>query len=221
MKLMRLGPPGQERPAAAAGPGRYVDLSDVVVDINADLLGSPERLEVAAAAARQRIEAGMTHDLADTRIGAPVARPHQILCIGLNYADHAAESGMDIPTEPIVFTKAPNTLIGPNDDVITPRGSTKTDWEVELAIIIGARCSYLDTVDQAADHIAGYAVANDVSERASSSIAAVNGARASPRQPSTPWAPGWSLPRRSTTSPTWDCGSTSTAPAGRPGRPPP
>lgn len=166
MKLMRLGPPGQERPAAAAGPGRYVDLSDIVVDINADLLGSPERLGVAAAAARQRIEAGMTHDLADTRIGAPVARPHQILCIGLNYADHAAESGMDIPTEPIVFTKAPNTLIGPNDDVIIPRGSTKTDWEVELAIIIGARCSYLDTVDQAADHIAGYAVANDVSERA-------------------------------------------------------
>jgi 2-keto-4-pentenoate hydratase/2-oxohepta-3-ene-1,7-dioic acid hydratase in catechol pathway len=100
------------------------------------------------------------------RIGAPIARPHQILCIGLNYSDHAAETGQAVPTEPILFTKSPNTLVGPNDDVRLPRGYSKADWEVELGIVIGRRTSYLDSVDQAAAAIAGYTVVNDVSERA-------------------------------------------------------
>jgi 2-keto-4-pentenoate hydratase/2-oxohepta-3-ene-1,7-dioic acid hydratase in catechol pathway len=99
------------------------------------------------------------------RIGAPIARPHQILCIGLNYRDHAAETGAQIPTEPVVFTKSPNTLIGPYDDVRIPRGSTKPDWEVELGIVMGRRASYLDTAQQAREAIAGYLVVNDVSER--------------------------------------------------------
>jgi 2-keto-4-pentenoate hydratase/2-oxohepta-3-ene-1,7-dioic acid hydratase in catechol pathway len=104
--------------------------------------------------------------LGDRRIGAPIARPHQILCIGLNYSDHAAETGQAVPEEPILFTKSPNTLVGPYDDVRIPRGATKTDWEVELGIVIGRRTSYLDSVEQARDSIAGWLVVNDVSERA-------------------------------------------------------
>jgi 2-keto-4-pentenoate hydratase/2-oxohepta-3-ene-1,7-dioic acid hydratase in catechol pathway len=119
---------------------------------------------------RTIVEARMAADevqpFAGERIGAPFARPHQILCIGLNYSDHAKETGQAIPTEPILFTKSPNTLIGPNDDVRIPRGSTKPDWEVELGIVIGRRASYLADEDEALDAIAGYVVVNDVSERA-------------------------------------------------------
>ena len=103
---------------------------------------------------------------AGIRAAPPVARPHQILCIGLNFSDHAAESGQAVPDEPILFTKSPNTLQGPNDDVRIPRGSTKPDWEVELGIVVGNRTSYLDSVAEAAACIAGYVLVNDVSERA-------------------------------------------------------
>jgi 2-keto-4-pentenoate hydratase/2-oxohepta-3-ene-1,7-dioic acid hydratase in catechol pathway len=103
---------------------------------------------------------------AGERIGAPIARPHQILCIGLNYRDHAAETGQAVPEEPILFTKSPNTLIGPNDDVRIPRGSTKPDWEVELGVVMARRTSYLDSIEEAREAIAGYVVVNDVSERA-------------------------------------------------------
>jgi 2-keto-4-pentenoate hydratase/2-oxohepta-3-ene-1,7-dioic acid hydratase in catechol pathway len=114
----------------------------------------------------ERVASGRVSDLAGQRVGPPVTRPHQILCIGLNYRDHAAETGQAVPEEPIVFTKSPNTLVGPMDDVVLPRGSTKTDWEVELAIVIGQRCSYLPDRAAAERVIAGYAVCNDVSERA-------------------------------------------------------
>ena len=114
----------------------------------------------------ERAAAGQVQEIGDQRIGAPFARPHQILCIGLNYSDHAAETGQAVPEEPILFTKSPNTLIGPNDDVLIPRGATKPDWEVELGIVIGRRTSYLDSVEEARDAIAGYCVVNDVSERA-------------------------------------------------------
>jgi 2-keto-4-pentenoate hydratase/2-oxohepta-3-ene-1,7-dioic acid hydratase in catechol pathway len=100
-----------------------------------------------------------------SRIGAPIPRPGKIVCIGLNYADHAAESGMEIPSEPIIFFKAPNTLVGPYDDVHLPRGSVKTDWEVELGVVIGAECRYLASPDEARSKVAGYVVCNDVSER--------------------------------------------------------
>jgi 2-keto-4-pentenoate hydratase/2-oxohepta-3-ene-1,7-dioic acid hydratase in catechol pathway len=162
---MRIGAPGAEKPAARVDDETYVDLSDVVPDIDEAFLGSGglDRIRPVVAG---RAAAGQVARFAGERIGAPIARPHQILCIGLNYRDHAAEAGMAVPDEPILFTKSPNTLVGPDDDVRIPRGSTKPDWEVELGIVIGRRTSYLDTVDEARDAIAGYVVVNDVSERA-------------------------------------------------------
>ncbi|MEU6997302.1 fumarylacetoacetate hydrolase family protein [Nonomuraea sp. NPDC046570] len=159
MYLMRIGPAGAEKPAVRAGDG-YVDVSDVVSDFDAAFFesGGVERL--------RGIVAGRPVTPIDgRRIGAPITRPHQILCIGLNYSDHAAESGMEVPAEPIVFNKSPNTLVGPYDEVRVPRGSVKTDWEVELGIVIGSRCRYLPDEAAALDAIAGYVVVNDVSER--------------------------------------------------------
>lgn len=165
MKLMRLGPVGHEKPVVRVSDDAYVDVSDITPDFDERFFGSGGMLGLESVVA-QRVAAGAVHPLGDQRIGAPIARPHQILCIGLNYSDHAAESGMPVPDEPILFTKSPNTLVGPNDDVRMPRGATKLDWEVELGIVIGARASYLDSAEQAKKHIAGYVVVNDVSERA-------------------------------------------------------
>ncbi|MER6093288.1 fumarylacetoacetate hydrolase family protein [Streptomyces bluensis] len=164
MYLMRIGAPGAKRPVARVDDETYVDLSDVVADFDEAFFesGGIDRVRPVVA---ERTEAGRVSRFAGERVGAPVARPHQILCIGLNYRDHAAESGMPVPDEPILFTKSPNTLIGPNDDVRIPRGSTRTDWEVELGIVIGRRTSYPDSVDEAREAIAGYMVVNDVSER--------------------------------------------------------
>ncbi len=164
MYLMRIGPAGAERPIARIDDDTYVDVSDVVTDYHEEFFaGGMEPLRQVVAA---RVGEGAVHRFAGERIGAPFARPHQILCIGLNYSDHAAESGQDVPAEPILFTKSPNTLVGPNDDVRVPRGSTKPDWEVELGIVIGRRTSYLENEQEAAAAIAGYVVVNDVSERA-------------------------------------------------------
>ncbi|MBA2810843.1 fumarylacetoacetate hydrolase family protein [Streptomyces sp. KM273126] len=164
MYLMRIGAPGAEKPVARIDDETYVDLSDVVTDFDEAFFesGGIDRLRPVVT---ERTQAGRVSRFAGERVGAPIARPHQILCIGLNYRDHAAESGMPVPDEPILFTKSPNTLIGPGDDVRIPRGSTKTDWEVELGIVIGRRTSYLDSVEEARDAIAGYVVVNDVSER--------------------------------------------------------
>lgn len=165
MYLMRIGAPGAEKPIARIDDDTYVDLSDVVTDFDEAFFGSGgiDRVRLLVT---ERAEAGRVSRFAGERVGSPVARPHQILCIGLNYRDHAAESGMPVPDEPILFTKSPNTLVGPNDDVRIPRGSAKTDWEVELGIVIGRRTGYLDSVEEARDAIAGYLVVNDVSERA-------------------------------------------------------
>jgi 2-keto-4-pentenoate hydratase/2-oxohepta-3-ene-1,7-dioic acid hydratase in catechol pathway len=165
MKLIRIGAAGAEKPAALVADGAYVDLSDVVRDFDEQFFGSGGIDRVRGLVA-ERAAAGDVHELGDKRLGAPFARPHQILCIGLNYSDHAAETGQPVPDEPILFTKSPNTLIGPDDDVLIPRGATKPDWEVELGIVIGRRTSYLDSVEEARDAIAGYCVVNDVSERA-------------------------------------------------------
>jgi 2-keto-4-pentenoate hydratase/2-oxohepta-3-ene-1,7-dioic acid hydratase in catechol pathway len=165
MKLMRLGPAGHEKPVVRVDENTYVDVSDITPDFDERFFGAGGMLGLEAVVA-ERVGAGAVHPFGDQRVGAPIARPHQILCIGLNYSDHAAESGMPVPDEPILFTKSPNTLVGPNDDVRMPRGATKLDWEVELGIVIGKRTSYLDSPEQARDHIAGYVVANDVSERA-------------------------------------------------------
>ena len=165
MKLMRIGAVGAERPIVRIDEESYVDLSDVVDDFGEAFFGGGG-LDAIESVVADRSAAGQLTRFAGERVGAPIARPHQILCIGLNYSDHAAETGQAVPSEPILFNKAPNTLIGPYDDVRIPRGSTKPDWEVELGLVIGRRTSYLDTVEEARDAIAGFLVVNDVSERA-------------------------------------------------------
>ncbi len=162
---MRIGALGAEKPVARIDDNSYVEASDLVGDFDEAFFDGrgPDSLRSVVA---ERAAAGQVSRFAGERIGAPIARPHQILCIGLNYRDHAAETGQAVPDELILFTKSPNTLIGPNDDVRIPRGSTKTDWEVELGVVIGRRTSYLDSVEEARDAIAGYLVVNDISERA-------------------------------------------------------
>jgi 2-keto-4-pentenoate hydratase/2-oxohepta-3-ene-1,7-dioic acid hydratase in catechol pathway len=162
---MRIGAPGAEKPVVRVDDTTYVDVSDLVPDFDESFFGGGGVARLAEPVA-ERIAAGETGTFAGERIGAPIARPHQILCIGLNYRDHAAETGQAVPEEPILFTKSPNTLVGPGDDIRIPRGSTKTDWEVELGIVIGGRTSYLDSPADAASAIAGYVLVNDVSERA-------------------------------------------------------
>ena len=163
MRLMRLGQPGEERPGLAVGDDMYIDVSDVVLDFD-EAFFATDGIDHLRSIFDTRSSQAMP--IGNQRIGAPIPRPHQILCVGLNYRDHAAETGQPVPDEPILFTKAPNTLIGPYDDVRIPRGSTKTDWEVELGIVIGRRTSYLESVEDAHDAIAGFVLVNDVSERA-------------------------------------------------------
>ncbi|RKR91203.1 2-keto-4-pentenoate hydratase/2-oxohepta-3-ene-1,7-dioic acid hydratase in catechol pathway [Micromonospora pisi] len=155
MKYMRVGPVGAERPVAHTD-GRHFDLSGITGDIDGAFLAAGGVSDVA----------GLPEiDITGLRIGAPIARPGVVLCVGLNYAAHAAESGAAKPEWPVVFYKAPNTVVGPYDDVLVPRGSTRTDWEVELAVVIGRTARYLASPQEALAHIAGYALANDVSER--------------------------------------------------------
>jgi 2,4-diketo-3-deoxy-L-fuconate hydrolase len=163
MQLIRLGPVGAERPAVRDDEGTTFDLSSVTPEIDGAFLASDGIGRV-----RDALRGGALPTLGvdGLRIGAPVARPGAVLCIGQNYAAHAAETGDAPPSVPILFFKHPNTVVGPFDDVCIPRGSTKTDWEVELAVVIGRQARYLDSPEEAATHIAGYAVSNDVSERA-------------------------------------------------------
>jgi len=163
MLLMRLGPYGSERPVVRVDATSYIDVSDAVSDYDEAFFARGGLGELARLVADRADDA---RPFTDERVGAPLARPHQILCIGLNYSDHAAETGQAVPTEPILFTKSPNTLVGPYDNVRIPRGSTKTDWEIELGIVIGRRTSYLETDAEAKDAIAGFVTVNDVSERA-------------------------------------------------------
>jgi 2,4-diketo-3-deoxy-L-fuconate hydrolase len=165
VRLVRIGDRGRERPAVQVGDDAFVDVADVVGDFDEAFFGAGGPALLATAVA-ERVAAGRTEPLAGRRLGAPIARPHQILAIGLNYSDHAAETGQPVPSEPIVFTKAPNSLVGPDDDVIVPRRSTKLDWEVELGVVIGRRCRYLADEAEAVASIAGYVLVNDVSERA-------------------------------------------------------
>ncbi|MCA1306636.1 fumarylacetoacetate hydrolase family protein [Microbacterium esteraromaticum] len=163
MKFARLGEAGREIPVVIDAD-RTFDLRPVTSDVDGAFLADEP-----VARTRAALDAGELTELTDAdqlRIGAPIARPSAVICIGQNYAAHARESGSEPPTVPIMFLKTPNTVVGPNDTVTIPRGSEKTDWEVELGIVIGARAAYLDSVDEAAAHIAGYVVANDVSERA-------------------------------------------------------
>ncbi len=160
MKLVRFGEVGKEKPGLVDKDGAIRDLSAHIADINGDTLAPAALAKLAALD-----PASLPLAPAGVRLGSCVARPQQFIAVGLNYADHAAETGAPIPAEPILFNKTPNCLVGPNDNVMVPKGSTKLDWEVELAIIIGSRTRYVDK-DKALDHVAGYAVCDDVSERA-------------------------------------------------------
>ena len=159
MKLMRVGQPGHEKPALLDQDGKVRDLSGHVADIGGAAI-SPEGLAKIAA-----IDPASLPEIAVDRIGACVAGTGKFICIGLNYSDHAAESGMAVPPEPVIFMKATSAICGPNDDVLIPRGSEKTDWEVELGVVIGKTAKYVSEAD-AMDYVAGYCVSHDVSERA-------------------------------------------------------
>jgi 2-keto-4-pentenoate hydratase/2-oxohepta-3-ene-1,7-dioic acid hydratase in catechol pathway len=160
MKLLRHGVAGAERPGLMHSDGSVRDLTGVVPDIAGAVLSD------AGLAAIRAVDAGTLPVVpAGTRLGPCVGGTGKFICIGLNYADHAAESGMQVPPEPVIFMKATSAICGPNDPIIIPRGSIKTDWEVELAVIIGTKAKYVSEADALA-HVVGYAVANDVSERA-------------------------------------------------------
>ncbi|CUX07754.1 fumarylacetoacetate hydrolase family protein [Agrobacterium radiobacter] len=159
MKLMRVGQPGQEKPAILDAEGKIRDLSAHVKDIGGDAI-SPEGLKKIAA-----IDLSTLPVLNEDRIGACVAGTGKFICIGLNFSDHAAETGATVPPEPVIFMKATSAIVGPNDNVTIPRGSEKTDWEVELGVVIGKTAKYVSEAD-ALDYVAGYCVSHDVSERA-------------------------------------------------------
>jgi 2-keto-4-pentenoate hydratase/2-oxohepta-3-ene-1,7-dioic acid hydratase in catechol pathway len=166
VQLLRLGDHGAERPVVRGDDGTLYDISSITPDIDGRFLASE-----GVARVREALAAGDLTPVDDPgdgsglRVGAPIAQPGAVLCIGQNYAAHAAESGSPPPETPILFFKHPNTVVGPYDDVLIPRGSTRTDWEVELGVVIGKRARYLESPEAALDHVAGYVVSNDVSER--------------------------------------------------------
>lgn len=162
MKLIRFGNPGQERPGVLLNDETIADVSGTIRDFDEQFLGS-DGLEQLEKLIREKnykeVNAG------GLRLGPPIARPSKIICVGLNYSRHAAESGMTLPTEPVIFFKSTTALCGPNDPIIIPKDSEKTDWEVELAVVIGRKATYVSEA-AAMDHVAGYVLHNDVSERA-------------------------------------------------------
>ncbi|MFJ7152734.1 fumarylacetoacetate hydrolase family protein [Streptomyces sp. NPDC100445] len=163
MKLLRVGTAGAERPALLDARGTLRDLSGLVDDIDGAFLAD----EAALGRVRAAAESGELPELdaAGLRTGPPVGRIGKVVCIGLNYHDHAREIGAEPPPEPVVFLKAPDTVVGPYDTVLVPRGSVKTDWEVELAVVIGRTARYLESAEEGLAHVAGYVLAHDVSER--------------------------------------------------------
>ncbi|GAB1509458.1 fumarylacetoacetate hydrolase family protein [Actinophytocola sp. KF-1] len=163
MRLMRVGDVGAERPVVLDDGDRAFDLSGLTSDIDGAFLAADGIARARAALAAGELPAT---DVAGLRIGAPIARPPAVVCVGMNYAAHAAESGAAPPQHPVIFYKHPNTVVGPNDDVILPRGAEKVDWEVELGIVIGKRARYVPSPEDAFAYIAGYVLSNDVSERA-------------------------------------------------------
>ncbi|MCJ7468648.1 MAG: fumarylacetoacetate hydrolase family protein [Maribacter sp.] len=163
MKLIRFGKVGSEKPGIIWSDGSRLDVSAYVPDYNEDFLG---------AGGIEKLKEWLKHNKAkcpkvpdNVRLGPPIARPSKLVCVGLNYAQHAAESGMKLPSEPVLFFKSTTAIIGPNDDIIIPKGSKKTDWEVELAVVIGKKATYISKED-AMNFVCGYVLHNDVSERA-------------------------------------------------------
>ena len=162
MKLIRFGKPGNEKPGIQLDKGKKIDVSAFGLDYDEVFFGfeGPKKLREWLSLNQENCP-----KISDNvRLGPPICRPSKIVCVGLNYAKHAHESGMEVPSEPVLFFKASSAIIGPNDDVILPRNSKKSDWEVELAIVIGAKASYVEE-ENAMNHIAGYVLHNDISER--------------------------------------------------------
>ena len=163
MKLIRFGEVGKEKPGVQLENGTRLDVSAFGRDYNEDFFGTDGLVQLKDWLAKNESSCPKVDN--SVRLGAPLVRPSKIVCVGLNYAKHAAESGMAVPKEPVLFFKATSAIVGPNDDVIIPKGSQKTDWEVELAVVIGKKASYVSEAD-ALDHVAGYVLHNDYSERA-------------------------------------------------------
>ena len=164
MKLIRFGEPGNEKPGILRADGIRLDCSDHFKDWDHTFFSNDGLIELQTLVRNE--EESLPQVPPEARWGACIARPWKVICIGLNYSDHAAESGMPPPTEPIIFMKASNTVIGPYDDVVIPRGSEKTDWEIELGVVIGKNARLLTSADQSPEYIAGFCICNDVSERA-------------------------------------------------------
>jgi 2-keto-4-pentenoate hydratase/2-oxohepta-3-ene-1,7-dioic acid hydratase in catechol pathway len=162
MRLVRVGQFGEERAAILGPRGEILRLPEHFGDIDASFWRPDIVTEL-----QSYLETGQVEDEidSDVRFGSPISKPEKVICVGLNYRDHALETGSDIPEEPIVFMKAPNCVVGPNDQILVPRGSTKTDWEVELGVVIGARARYLESPEESSDFIGGYCLSHDVSER--------------------------------------------------------
>lgn len=162
MRVGRVGPPGGERPVARTPDGDW-DLTPLTPDVTPDFLAQEGLERAASAIAGGRLP--RTEIPEGTRFGPPLSRPPKMLCIGLNFARHAAESGLEPPDEPVLFAKMTNTVVGPDDEIRIPRGSTKLDYEVELAVVIGRRAGYLRSIEAAGEVVAGYTISNDVTER--------------------------------------------------------
>lgn len=163
MKLIRFGAVGKEKPGVQLANGTRIDVSAFGSDYNEEFFGNNGIEKLRTWLETNQDSCPEIDD--NVRLGAPLTRPSKIVCIGLNYAQHAAEAGMEVPKEPVLFFKSTTAMVGPNDDIMLPKGSTKTDWEVELSIVIGKKASYVEEED-VFDHIAGYVLHNDVSERA-------------------------------------------------------
>jgi 2-keto-4-pentenoate hydratase/2-oxohepta-3-ene-1,7-dioic acid hydratase in catechol pathway len=163
MKLIRFGTIGQEKPGVQLANGMNLDVTAFGEDYDENFFGTEGIKRLNNWLAKNESKCPIVNE--KIRLGTPMVRPSKIVCVGLNYAQHAAESGMDVPKEPVLFFKATSALVGPNDDLIIPKDSEKTDWEVELAVVIGKKASYVEEAD-ALDHVAGYVLHNDYSERA-------------------------------------------------------
>ncbi|MEU4254000.1 fumarylacetoacetate hydrolase family protein [Amycolatopsis sp. NPDC026612] len=165
MQLVRLGEPGSERPFVRADDGTTYELGGLTADVDGGFLAADGIARAAAALAAGQLPRVSKDTVDSLRVGAPIAQPGKVVCIGMNYRRHAEETGATPPTEPVVFMKAPDVVVGPADDILIPRGSVSTDWEVELGVVIGKTARYLGSVEEALDHVAGYVVSNDLSER--------------------------------------------------------
>ena len=202
MKLVRYGNPGKEKPGLIDGEGVLRDLSSVIPDI-----GPAQLSEAVLNKLRKLKTASLPAVRGKPRMGCPVAGVGKFIAIGLNYADHAAESGAPIPKEPVVFMKATSCIQGPNDPVMLPKGSVKSDWEVELGVVIGTRARYVSQKD-ALNHVAGYATINDVSEREFQLERGPQWDKGKGCDTFGPIAPGWSRATRCPIRSAWACGST-------------